>query len=87
MAMSLKPVDFQTAVFTDRYARLHVEGPNHRNLRIALGRAAVAIGEIQNAVDDVAAERLVEDERRRAVGALRARVGDANPARGVHRPS
>ena len=52
---------------------------------IGRARAAVAVGEVEDAVGDVAAERLVEHERRRHVGALIAGVLDADPARRVHR--
>ena len=64
---------------------LHVEAANHGHHRIVGIRAAVAVGEVEDAVGDVAAERLVQHERRRHVAALIAWILDADPARGVDR--
>ena len=54
--------------------------------RLGRRRAAVTVGEIEDAVGDVAAERLVQDERRRQVVARLAGILHADPARRVDRP-
>jgi hypothetical protein len=66
-------------------AGLHVEASDHRHDGILRRRAAVAVGQMQNAVDNVTAERLVEHELRIEVVALRTRILDADPARRVDR--
>ena len=67
-----------------RRARLHVELADDGHARIVRRRAAVAIGDVEHALGDVAAVGLVEDQRRRQRGAV-GRVLHADPPRGVHR--
>ena len=83
--MSLKPVDLSTWISPAGHAGLHVEATDDGHGRIGRARAAIAIGKVQRAVGDVAAERLVQHQRRRAVAPLRAGILDADPPRRVHR--
>ena len=84
--MSLNPVDFSTRTSPAGAPVFML------NLRITATRgsvgvgAAVAVGEVEHAVGDVAAVGLVQDERRRQVAPLVAGVLDADPARRVHGP-
>ena len=81
----VEAVRFLDPHLAGRHARLQVELSHHRHDRIVRVGAAVTVGKVEHAVGDVAAERLVEHERRGHVAALLARVLDADPARRVHR--
>src|SRR6185503_15078908 len=59
-------------------AGLHVELPNDRHARLRRARSAITVRHVEHAVGDVAAVGLVQDERRRKVVALVARVLDAD---------
>ena len=72
--MSLKPVEFRRLDLPRRRAGLHVEHADHRHGRRVLVGASVAVGHIELAALDVAAERLVQHE---------AVAGDADPLRRV----